>query len=57
MQRVALAIVVAGVVMSATACGPGAGEGLLDAYLQFAVPIAAIGLLVVLLFGGGTPPS
>lgn len=55
-QRVTLAIMLAGLAVSATACGPGAGEGLLNAYLQFAVPIVGLGLLVVILFGG-TPPS
>ena len=56
-QRVALAIMLAGLVLSTTACGPGAGEGLLNAYLSVALPITGIALLLVLIFGGGNPPS
>ena len=58
LQRGMLAIILAGVVLSATACGPGAGEGLLNAYLSVALPITGIALLLVLIFGGGgNPPS
>ncbi len=56
-QRVALAVMLAGLVVSATACGPGAGEGLVNAYLQFAGPIVVIGVVLALLLGGGNPPS
>ena len=52
-RRVALVIMVASVALTATACGPGAGEGLMNAWLQFAGPIVGLGLIVALLFGGG----
>lgn len=48
-----LTVAMLGVVAaSATACGPGAGEGLLNAYLQFVGPIIGVGLLVIILLGG-----
>ena len=52
LQRVALVMVLGLVVVSSTACGPGAGEGLLQAYLSVVGPIIGVGLLLILLLGG-----
>ena len=48
-----LAVVMSGAVaVVATGCGPGAGEGLLQAYLGFVGPIVGVGLLLLILLGG-----
>jgi hypothetical protein len=51
-RQVAFVVMLGVVVASSTACGPGAGEGLLQAYLQVAGPIIGIGLLFAILLGG-----
>jgi hypothetical protein len=51
-QRVALVIMLGVVVMSSTACGPGTGEALFNAYLGVVGPIIGLGVLLVILFGG-----
>lgn len=56
LQRVALVMVLGLVVVSSTACGPGAGEALVNAYLGVVGPIIGLGLLLVILFGGMPKP-
>jgi hypothetical protein len=56
LQRVALVMVLGVVVVSSTACGPGTGEALFNAYLGVVGPIIGLGLLLVILFGGMPKP-
>jgi hypothetical protein len=41
-----------GVVLATTGCGPGAAEGLLQAYLGVVGPIIGVGVLLLILLGG-----
>jgi hypothetical protein len=45
-------VLLVGVVLATTGCGPGAGEGLLQAYLSVVGPIIGVGLLLIILLGG-----
>ena len=51
-QRVLFVAVLGAVLVATTGCGPGAGAGLLQAYLQFVGPIIGVGLLLIILLGG-----
>ncbi len=48
----AFLVLLVGVVLATTGCGPGAGEGLLQAYLSVVGPIIGVGLLLIILLGG-----
>ena len=48
-----LAVVMSGALaVVATGCGPGAGEALVQAYLEVVGPIIGVGLLLLILLGG-----
>lgn len=51
-RRGAFAMLLVGVVLATTGCGPGAAEGLLQAYLGVVGPIIGVGVLLLILLGG-----
>jgi hypothetical protein len=55
-RRVALVVLIAAVAVVSTGCGPGAGEGLVNAYFSIVGPIIGVGILLLIAIGGIPKP-